>query len=120
MAVKTKNPNRVAAGKRHWMTTRHKFSAVPTVHDGIRFDSKAEGRYYEALKLRQAAGEVLFFLRQVPIDLPGGVKYRLDFLVFTSSGEVEFVDVKGMKTPVYKIKKRQVEATYPIKIKEVK
>ena len=99
---------------------RHKFNAVPTVHDGIRFDSKAEGRYYEELKVRRDAGEVLFFLRQVPIDLPGNVKYRLDFLVFLADGTVEFVDVKGMKTPIYKLKKAQIESLYPIKIKEVK
>lgn len=101
------------------MPIRHKFNAVKTECDGIGFDSKKEARYYEELKARQASGDVLFFIRQVGLDLPGGVKYRVDFVVFRADGTVEFVDVKGMKTPMYAMKKKQVEAQYPIKIKEV-
>ncbi len=98
---------------------RHKYKNIPTVHDGFRFDSKKEGRYYEGLKLKQAAGDVVFFLRQAPFHLPGGVKLVIDFIVFLADGNIEFVDVKGVKTEQYKAKKRIVEALYPIKIKEV-
>jgi len=99
---------------------RHKFHAKSTECDGIKFASKAEARYYGQLKLRQRAGEVVFFLRQVPIHLPGEVRYVMDFLVFESSGEVRMVDVKGMETEVFKAKKRMVEALYPITIEVVK
>jgi hypothetical protein len=98
---------------------RHKYKAVKTECDGIKFDSKKEARYYSELKLRVAAGEVVFFLRQVPFDLPGGVKYRLDFMEFRTDGTVHCIDVKGYSTAGYKAKKRQVEALYPIKIEEV-
>lgn len=98
----------------------HKFHAQRTEYDGIRFDSKKEAQYYSQLKLRQKAGDVVFFLRQVPFDLPGGVKYRVDFQVFLQDGTVEFVDVKGMETKDFILKKKQVEALYPIKIKVVK
>ena len=60
----------------------HKYRAEPTVVDGIRFDSKLEARYYEQLKIRQAGGEVVGFLRQVPIHLPGKTKLVVDFLEF--------------------------------------
>lgn len=99
---------------------RHKFHAKPTESDGIKFASKAEARYYEHLKLRQRAGEVVFFLRQVPIHLPGEVRYVMDFLVFETTGDVRMVDVKGMETEMFKAKKRMVEAMYPIKIEVVK
>ena len=56
---------------------------------------------------------------QVPFHLPGGVKYILDFLIFWANGEVTFVDVKGMKTAIYILKKKQVEDLYKIKIEEV-
>ncbi len=102
------------------LMVRHKFNAKPTTLDGMRFDSKAEARYYQRLKTRQLAGEVLFFLRQVPFHLPGGVKYVCDFLVFLTDGTAEFVDVKGVRTQTYAIKKKQVEALYPIEIKEAK
>ncbi len=95
---------------------RAKYGNKTTVVDGIRFDSKKEAAYYEQLKLRQRAGEVHFWLRQVPVHLPGGTKYVIDFLVFLRTGEVQFVDVKGRETKEFKIKKREVEHHYPIRI----
>lgn len=98
------------------MPTFHKFHARPTELDNIKFASRKEARYYKELKLRQQAGEVLFFLRQVPFHLTGGVKYVCDFQVFLSNGTVEFVDIKGMETDIFKLKKKQVEELYPIEI----
>lgn len=98
---------------------KHKFHAKQTINDGIIFSSKKESKYYSELKLRQVTGDVIFFLRQVPFHLTGGVKYVCDFQVFKSDGTVEFVDVKGMRTDMYKLKIKQVEALYPITILEV-
>jgi hypothetical protein len=98
---------------------KQKYSAQAGRIDGIRFDSKKEGRYYQELKLRVKAGEVLYFLRQVPFDLPGNVKYRVDFQEFHADGSVHYVDVKGVKTKDFVMKKKQVEALYPVKIEIV-
>ena len=98
------------------MRHKHKFMAVPTKADGIRFDSKKEAARYENLKLLQMAGEVVFFLRQVPFHLPGGTTYRVDFQIFWANGEVSFEDVKGMQTKEFIRAKKQVEALYPVKI----
>lgn len=98
---------------------RHKFNAVRTEVDGVKFASKKEAKYYEGLLLAQRAGDLLFFLRQAPFHLPGGVRYVIDFMEFWRNGDVRFVDVKGFKTASYKAKRRMVEATYPIKILEV-
>ena len=95
---------------------RHKFNAKPTHLNGIRFASKREARLYAELVLEKEAGGVLFFLRQVPLHLPGGVKYVVDFVVFYTDGRVRFLDAKGMETPEFKTKKKIVEATYPIEI----
>ena len=100
------------------MHPRHKFNAKPTVRDGIRFHSTKEANYYSELKLKQKAGIILFFLRQVPIHLPGGVTMRVDFLEFHTDGTVHFVDPKGRRTPQYIDKKKMVEALYPIEIEE--
>ena len=96
-----------------------KYHAVPLEVDNIRFASKKEARRYQELKALQHAGDVKFFLMQVPFQLPGNVKYRLDFMVFWDTGNITYEDVKGMRTPVYKIKRKQVEAIYPIKILEL-
>ncbi len=116
----------VHKGRRHGLSTEfekseskreRKYGNVITHVDGIRFDSKREARYYEQLKLRRTAGEVAFFLRQVPIHLPGGTRYVIDFLVFFTKGRApEFVDVKGRETKEFKIKKREVEHHYPFKV----
>ena len=102
------------------MRHRHKFGAIATEVDGIKFQSKLEAKYYGMLKLRQRGGEIVFFLRQVPFHLPGGVKYVVDFQEFHKDGTVHFIDVKGMETPEFKAKKKMVEALYPIEIEIVK
>ena len=102
----------------HQSAARHKFKAKPMNIDGFHFPSTKEGRYYSELKLKQQAGSVLFFLRQVPIHLPGGVKMVVDFVEFHADGTVHFVDVKGAKLRSYIDKKKMVEALYPIEIEE--
>lgn len=96
----------------------HKFNAVRTIADGIKFPSKREAACYESLKSRKLSGEIVFFLRQVPLHLPGGVRYVVDFLSFDSDGTCHFIDSKGMKTALYIAKKKIVEAQYPILIEE--
>ena len=98
------------------MKVYHKFHAKPTEYQGIRFHSKKEAQYAIELDFLKKAGEVLFWLRQVPFDLPGNIRYRVDFVVFLSSGEVIFVDTKGYDTPGGKMKRKMVEELYPITI----
>lgn len=98
---------------------RHKYNAIKTDVDGIKFDSKKEATHYQNLKMMKDQGIVLFFLRQVPFHLPGNVKYVCDFQVFWSNGDVSFEDVKGYRTQLYNTKKKLVESLYPIKIKEI-
>jgi len=96
-----------------------KYHAVLEECDGIRFQSKKEARYYRELKTRVFAGEVAYFLLQVPFRLAGGVKYRVDFMEVWTDGSIHWIDVKGFRTPTYKMKRRMVEVCYPVKIEEV-
>jgi hypothetical protein len=98
---------------------KHKFRAIRTELDGIKFASRKEARRYRELRLLEKSGELLFFLRQVPFHLPANVKYVCDFLCFWKDETVTVEDVKGIKTPLYILKKKQVEATYPVSITEV-
>jgi hypothetical protein len=97
--------------------------------NGIRFDSKKEARRYEELKLLERAGEIQNLELQPEFELQpkfrkNGVtyrpiKYRADFK-YTDHGKIVIEDVKGMKTDVYKIKKKLFEYRYPdLTIKEV-
>lgn len=98
---------------------RHKFGAIRTERDGMKFDSTKEAARYDDLKLLMKAGEVSFFIRQVPFHLPGNVKYLADFVVFWADGHVSVEDVKGCKTSEYIAKKKMVEALYPVTIEEL-
>jgi len=98
---------------------RSKYNSQRTRVDGINFDSRKEADFYIDLKTKQEAGIVSHFHRQPVFDLPGGITYRADFLVVYIDGTYEYVDVKGMRTPIYIMKKKQVEALYPVRIREV-
>ena len=90
--------------------------------DGIRFDSQAEARRYIELKSLATAGRIQKLERQEKFDLTVNQKkigqYRADFS-YEIDGQKIVEDVKGMKTPVYRLKKKHVEAQYGIKINEV-
>lgn len=97
----------------------HKFKNIRTELDGIKFSSKKEAKYWGDLNLARISGQLLFALRQVPFHLAGNIRYIVDFVEFWADGSVRFVDVKGVRTPMYKLKKKQVEAAYPVTITEV-
>ena len=71
------------------------------------------------LKLRQKAGEVIGFCRQprfVVIEGQNGEKgaeYVADFIEFTPDGQYRIIDVKGMKTEVFKLKMKAFKEKYP-------
>lgn len=98
------------------MKPRQKFNAQAVVRDGHRFPSKLEAAYCGRLDILKEAGEVLFYLRQIPFHLPAGIVYRADYLVFYADGNCDVVDCKGMDTPNSRMKRAQVEALYPLKI----
>ena len=98
------------------MPRQHKYRAIPTVVDGIRFASKLQARLYGELVLQRDHGDVAYFLMQAPIHLPGGGKLVVDFLVVHRDGRVRYIDAKGVETAVFKAKRRVVEALYPIRI----
>jgi hypothetical protein len=98
-----------------------KYHAVPTVIDGIRFDSKAEAARYRDLRILEAAGEI--YNLQVHVQYPlvvNGIKigsYEADF-VYGENGRIVVEDVKGVKTPVYRLKNKLMKAIHGIEIVE--
>lgn len=102
-----------------------KYRAVKTVVDGHTFPSKREAARYSLLKLREKAGEISHLELQAKYEIRiNGVlicTYYADFRYFDlvrknaqgGMGCRVVEDSKGMKTPVYRIKKKLVEALYP-------
>ena len=89
----------------------------PRLKEKIRFDSNKERDYYLILKDREKHGEISGLQRQVPYEiqsefsLPSGEKvkaiiYKADFVYTDRNGQLHIVDVKGMRTEVYLLKKK--------------
>lgn len=113
----------------------NKYRAKKVEADGQKFDSKAEYRRWQELKLLEAAGEIKDLRRQVEYVLipeqrePGNGKkkgkllerkcaYRADF-VYEKDGETVVEDTKGVKTKDYIIKRKLMLERYGIRISEV-
>lgn len=116
-----------------------KYGAVKTTVDGETFDSKAEARRWCDLVLLMKAGEIRPVagrdtLRGQSYDLTvNGVKvcrYESDF-EYEEARYITFPkfekfwrrvveDCKGMKTPVYRLKRKLMKAVHEIEIFESK
>lgn len=90
----------------------------PQIKETITFDSEKERDYYLILKDREKRGEISHIERQIPIEIqpaftmPSGekiraIKYIADFSYLDNKDKfIHFIDVKGMRTEVYKLKKK--------------
>lgn len=93
--------------------------------DGTNFASCLERDYYNQLLLRWKAGDVLWFTRQVPFWLEGGVKFVVDFMVIepgtpeVSTPGIRFVDTTGVLTQTKKNKLKQLKSRYGIDVQLV-
>lgn len=103
----------------------NKFKNTKIEVDGIKFDSIKESKRYGTLKLLQKAGEISDLKLQVRMDILVSDKkiavYIADF-TYMEKGSYVVEDVKSdftRKNPVYRLKKKLIEAIYNLKIKEV-
>lgn len=104
---------------------RSKYGNRKTEVDGYVFDSGAEARRYQELKLAERSMTIgnLELQRKYPVVVNGHhiCDYLADFAYMDLERGVFVVeDVKGMKTDVYRLKKKLVEALYDFKITEIK
>lgn len=83
------------------------------------YDSKKEANQAMYLDGLIRSGSLKWWLPQVPIPLPGGVKYIADFLIGWSDGTVTFRDTKGKMTQASKNKIKQVKAMFGIDVEIV-
>ena len=101
---------------------KNKFNAKKTEIDGIVFASKAEAKRYTELKLLEKANVISDLRLQPKFDcVVNGKKictYRADFDYYEADKYV-CEDVKGFKTPVYRLKKKLVEALFEVIIIEI-
>lgn len=100
-----------------------KYNAAKVTLDGHRFDSRREARRYEELKQMEAAGKIAQLELQPRFELQPAFRYRgeavrkieyvADFRYLDyERGGLVVEDVKGMKTDVYRLKRKLFLAKY--------
>ena len=112
-------------------TSESKYRAKKTTVDGMCFDSQKEAERYRQLKFLEEQGAIKDLQRQVKFVLVPRQKdrrtgktverecsYYADFVYFLR-GERIVEDVKGVKTGVYKLKKKLMRWVHGIEITEV-
>lgn len=97
--------------------------------DGHKFDSRHEADVYKYLKQQQDEGNITQLSLQVPFILLDKykingrsvreIKYIADFTFINQEGQLEVWDAKGVKTNIYKLKKKLFEYRYQTEIKEI-
>jgi|SRR5581483_2854907 len=105
--------------------------------DGIVFSSQHEAQQYISFKALEKAGAIAKLELQKPYQIhaieglhrilaPGEAlmlkpicKYIADFVVTEKDGTVRVYDAKGFRTPLYRLKRKFVEAEYGILIVEI-
>lgn len=102
---------------------KSKFGNRKTVVDAITFDSKKEASRYIQLKCLQNAGLIkdLQMQKKYYFEMNGYsiFHYKADFVYYCyERKDVIVEDVKGYKTPLYKLKKKLIEAQHGIVITE--
>lgn len=92
--------------------------------DGRLFDSKAEAARWQELCLLERAGEIKELERQVEYELipkqkgERAVKYIADFRYVDHDGKTVVEDTKGVRTPVYILKRKLMLYMHGIKVVE--
>lgn len=109
------------------MLTKGRIKVAPKeerTRDGITFASKAEMQRYAELRLMELAGKIKnlevqpSFILQEPYMRDGklirGISYRADFRYYDHERGKRIVeDWKGMRTEVYRLKKKLLLKRYP-------
>jgi len=116
MRIKNLNPSNSRGLK------KHKYNAKKVIVDGIKFDSGKEAERYLELKLLEKKGIISNlilqpkFLLQESFEYKGkkerAIFYIADF-EYIQNGKRIVEDVKGVKTDVYKLKRKLFLKKYP-------
>lgn len=108
---------------------QNKYHNIKTIYDDIKFDSIKESQVYARLKTMENFGLIKDLELQVEYELMPkfelyGKTYRkttylADFRYFSNEdNKIHVIDVKGVKTDVYKLKKKMMAYIHKIEIEE--
>jgi len=93
-----------------------KYKNKKTPYNNVMYDSVLEAGFARELDLRLRANDIKFWIRQVKVPIKvNGIKicnYIVDFKISHNDGTAEFIEVKGVHTAAWNLKKKLFIATY--------
>lgn len=96
--------------------TYNKYHAKRTEYNGVKYHSKLEAEYAKNLDWRIKAKDISQWGRQIKIPLAVNdthiCNYFIDFMIIHNDGTIEYVEVKGMETPEWKLKWKLFNAIF--------
>lgn len=94
-----------------------KYHNIKTEYKGVKYDSRREAEYAMELDWRVKAKDIKSWKGQEKIPMIVNDKkictYIIDFVIIHNDGSLEYVEVKGFKTAVWRLKYKLFEALYP-------
>lgn len=83
--------------------------------------NKTESAYEDVLRMRQSAGEILWYrFEGLKFRLADNTFYSPDFVVMLNSGEIEAHEVKGFWTDDARVKIKVAASQYPFRFVAIK
>ncbi len=99
------------------ISKKNKYNAKPKIYKERKYHSMLEANYAAQLDLRKQANEIKEIIPQFKIDIRvNGIhicNYYIDFKIKFINNEIEYHEVKGPKTDLWRIKWRLAIALYP-------
>lgn len=106
-----------------------KYKNKKAIYKNIEFDSMKEMSWYIKYELMEKSGSIKDLQRQVKFELQPSFKlngktirainYYADITYIDKDNKLHVIDIKGMKTEVYKLKKKMMAYKYNIEIEEI-
>ena len=97
----------------------NKYKNKKVEYHGIKFDSQKERNYYIKLKVLEEYGKIKDLKLQVKFELQPkfqfrnktiqAISYVADFTYYDEENKLHIVDTKGIRTEVYKLKKKMMQ-----------
>jgi hypothetical protein len=96
---------------------RSKYNSVKQTYNGYSYDSRLEAAHAQQLDFMIKGKQVKKWERQhkISLDLNGIhlANYFIDFKVYFTDGTIEYHEVKGAETMLWRLKWRLTQALYP-------
>ena len=102
----------------------NKYNAKKVMIDNITFDSINESKFYLHCLCLMRSEQITSFTMQQEFELQPAyinhdghkirkISYLADFILTYPNNHKRIIDIKGMETPVFKLKKKMFEYKYP-------